>query len=119
MQAASSPQQSEIVADVRVHGNVLTPDAEVLQIAGITVGAPFDADTLVSAETRLRQAKRFERVEVLKRFASISDPTQVLIVIVVDEGPVRIERTGDPDQPVRVVRARGPHVMILPVIDVE
>ena len=34
---------------------------------------------------------KFESVEVLKRFASISDPTRVLILIQVDEGPVHVD----------------------------
>ena len=36
--------------------------------------------------------------EVRKRFASIADPSQITLVIVVDEGPVNIVMTGDPDR---------------------
>jgi hypothetical protein len=63
--------------------------------------------------------KRFESVQVLKRFASISDPSQVILVIIVDEGPVRIETTGDPDQPTRVVRSNRAHLLFLPVLNFE
>ena len=50
------------------------------------------SDALLSdAEARLVTALKFESVEVLKRFASISDPTRVLILIQVDEGPVRVD----------------------------
>ena len=38
---------------------------------------PDTCATLTEVETRLRASKKFERVEVLKRFASITDPTQV------------------------------------------
>ncbi len=117
--SAAATAAEETVVAVRVHGNVLTPDAEVLQLAGIEIGRPFGRDTLAAAEARLRASRRFERVEVLKRFASIADPAQILIVIVVDEGPVRLERTGDPGAPVRVVRSHFARWMVLPLVDVE
>ena len=108
----------EVVAEVRVHGNVLTPDEEVLRLSGLVAGSPFGPETLAAAESRLRAAKRFEHVEVLKRFASIADASQILVVIVVDEGPVRIEKTGDADRPVRVAKVRS-RLMFLPVLGVE
>ena len=119
LSSLSNPSNLEVIAAVRVHGNVLTPDADILQIARLEAGAPLGPDTLVDAEARLRAAGRFERVEVLKRFESISDPTQILVVIVVDEGPVRIERTGDPARPVRIVKSRARRVLLLPLLDVE
>src|SRR4029078_786651 len=39
-----------------------------------------------------------------------------VLVIIVDEGPVRIELTGDPNQPTRVVRSRWPKTLFLPVL---
>ena len=89
----------EILAAIRVQGNVATTDEEVRRLAGLAIGAPIGPETLNEVATRLRAAKRFDRVEVLKRFASITDPTQIVLVILVDEGPVRIEMTGDPNQP--------------------
>jgi hypothetical protein len=72
-----------------------------------------------SIEERLRASDRFRGVEVLKRFASIADPSQVVIVIIVDEGPVRIDWDRGSGQPPRTVRRRGPDVMFLPVLDGE
>jgi hypothetical protein len=109
----------EIVAAVQIHGNVLTSDDEVRRLAGVSPGAAFDAGTLDAVAERLRRAKRFKSVQVLKRFASIADPSQILIVIIVDEGAVHIEMTGDPDHPTRVVRNRLPHVLILPILGAE
>jgi outer membrane protein assembly factor BamA len=107
------------VAELRVQGNVLTADDEVVRAAGIAVGMPFTADTLEHVTARLRADERFKKVEVLKRFASISDPTQITLVIVVDEGPVTIERTGDPSAPTRVVASGGLRLVFLPVLGYE
>jgi hypothetical protein len=109
----------EVVADIRVHGNVLTPDEEVRDLAGLEVGAEVTPDLVGAAEARLRAARRFDRVEVLKRFASIADPTQIALVVIVDEGAVRIEPGDGRDTPARVVRRRGLRLMYLPVLSFE
>ena len=107
----------EVLTAIRVQGNVAATDAEVQEAAGIAVGAPIGPDTLVAVTARLRASKRFDRVEVLKRYASLSDPSAVVLVIIVDEGPVRIVMTGDPDHPTRVVRSRWPRTLFLPVLN--
>ena len=109
----------EILTAIQVHGNTLTSDDEIRRLAGIDVGAAVDESTIASVELRLRQTKRFKRVEVLKRFASIADPSQILLVIIVDEGPVSIERGSDPDAPPRVVRRRRLNLLFLPVLGRE
>jgi outer membrane protein assembly factor BamA len=116
---AAAGQLHEVVAGVQIHGNTLTPDADLLRIAGIEVGAPVQPDTVETVAQRLRASRRFESVDVLKRFASISDPSQILLVIVVDEGAVRIERTGDPEQPTRIVRSRRTNLLFLPILNAE
>jgi outer membrane protein assembly factor BamA len=108
-----------VVAAVHVHGNAITPTEEIVRLADVRVGAPFSDALPGQVEARLRAAARFRQVEVRKRFASISDPSLILLVILVDDGPVRIERTGDPDVPVRVVRSGGPRLLFLPVIEAE
>jgi outer membrane protein assembly factor BamA len=112
-------QPPEVIQDIRVHGNVATSDDEIRRIAGIEIGAPVTADTIATVTERLRASKRFERVEVLKRFASIEDPSQIVLVIIVDEGAVKIERTDDSEKPVRVVKTRGPRLMFLPIVTAE
>ncbi len=109
----------EIIAAIQIHGNVLTPDDDVRKIAGIAVGTPFGPGTIETVTARLRTAKKFKSVQVLKRFASIADPSQILIVIIVDEGAVHIEMTGDPDHPTRIVRNRLPRVLFLPIFGAE
>ncbi len=113
---AESP---ETVTDIRVQGNVLTPDAEILQLTGVEIGVPFTAGMPEAVAARLKATHKFQRVDVLKRFASISDPTQIILVIVVDEGPVKIESFQDPTTPARVVRRRGLGLLWLPLLDFE
>lgn len=112
-------QQTETVASIQVQGNTATPDEEVRRMADVRVGMPFDAATVDAVSGRLRATKRFDSVEVRKRFASIEDPSQIALVIIVDEGPVKIVMTGDPDSPTRVARKRLPNMLILPILNRE
>jgi outer membrane protein assembly factor BamA len=116
--SAAAPQQA-VVAGIQVHGNTATPDEEVRRLADVRIGMPVDDTTIEAVTARLRAAKRFEHVEVLKRFASIADPSQIMLVIIVDEGPVKIVMTGDPDHPTRVEHKRLPNLLILPILDYE
>jgi Omp85 superfamily domain/Surface antigen variable number repeat len=115
----SGTAAQETIAAIQVHGNTATSDEEIRRLAGIDIGTLLDQTTLAEVEQRLRATKQFEHVQVLKRFASIADPSQILIVIVVDEGAVRIERTNDPDRPMRVVRNRRLDLMFLPILRYE
>lgn len=115
----------EVLAIIQIHGNNATPEAEVLAIAGVSVGGPFTETTIGEVRRRLVQSRRFEGVEVRKRYASIADPSQVALVIVVDEFPVRIalpvaSEGDEPDAVPRILR-RGTFggAMFLPILDVE
>jgi outer membrane protein assembly factor BamA len=118
-QTASSPQPRETIVAIQIHGNTATSDTEIKRIAAVDVGTPMEPTTIAAVTARLRAAKRFESVQVLKRYASIADLTQILLVIVVDEGPVKIEMTGDVSQPTRVVRERRIGPMVMPVLTAE
>lgn len=108
-----------VVAGIQIQGNTATPDEEVRRLADVRIGMPVDDTTIDAVAARLRAARRFERVEVLKRFASIADPSQIMLVIIVDEGPVRIVMTGDPDRPTRIVRKRLPNMLVYPILGRE
>ena len=124
--AALSAQQ-EVIAVIQVHGNTISPTEDVIAVSGLTVGAPFSESVRAEAEARLRKSGRFHDVEVLKRFASISDLTQITVLIQIDDGPVRIEppipgvpgglpSPGSTPQAVR----RGPlNVMFAPILTAE
>ena len=109
----------EVLAEIRIQGNLLTPDDEVRKLAGLEIGMPVTSETPADVAARLRALGRFERVEVLKRFASIADPTQIVIVVILDEGPVEIEWGAGPGNPAQVVRRRGLGLMYLPVLNFE
>jgi hypothetical protein len=116
---SAGAQAPETVAAIQVQGNTATPDEEVRRLAEVRVGMAFEASTIDAVTAKLKAAKRFDSVEVRKRFASIDDPSQITLVIVVDEGPVKIVMTGDPDRPTRVVRKRIPNILVLPIFAVE
>lgn len=122
---ALAVQPPERLTAIQVQGNTVTPEAEIVQLAALQVGMLLEPTTLDAAADRLRRSKKFDRVEVLKRFASIADPSQVLCVIVVDEGPVEVlwdQARVEPDgtvvfAPVR--KLRGARFMFVPVLDFE
>jgi outer membrane protein assembly factor BamA len=124
---SQTAQSQEIVTDIRVQGNVLTPDDEMRRLTGVEIGAPFTAEMPAAVAARLKATKKFESVQVLKRFASIADPSQIIIVVIVNEGPVRLEMFKDvPDGPPgegqevsRVVRRHGLGLLWLPLVDFE
>ncbi len=85
-QAASQGAQ-EVVREIRIHGNYATPDAEVIRLAGLTIGQALDASSVPDARARLERSRRFESVDIRKRYRSLDDPTDVALVIVVQEHP--------------------------------
>jgi outer membrane protein assembly factor BamA len=116
----AAPRAPEVVAELRVHGNHITPDDEVIRIAGVTIGAPFGPATIEEVRGRLRASGRFDSVDVLKRYASIEDPSRIVVVMIVNEGPVRIELPQTPGEPPTIVRRRGVrNLMFLPILDFE
>jgi outer membrane protein assembly factor BamA len=110
---AAGAQVAETLREVRVHGNHTTPDADILSIAGLTIGAPVTDSTLRDATERLRRSGRFDDVDVRKRFRSLDDPTDILVIILVDEvtGITSLDLTPGP---MKKLRSMG---MWLPVVD--
>jgi outer membrane protein assembly factor BamA len=109
--------QQEIVAALQVHGNTITSTDEVIRASGIAVGDRVTDELLLEAESRLRTALKPDSVDVLKRFASISDPTKVLVLIQLDEGPVRVEVP--PASRPTVVRRSHLNIMWVPILGAE
>jgi outer membrane protein assembly factor BamA len=111
--AEADAQVAEVLREVRVHGNHTTPDADVLAIAGLTVGAPVTDSTLQEATDRLRRSGRFDDVDVRKRFRSLDDPSDILVIVLVDEvtGITDLDLTPGP---LKKMRSLG---MWLPLVD--
>jgi len=84
---ASAQPSPGVVAEVRVHGNHTTPDADVLALVGEVIGKPATDALVAEVATRLDKSGRFDGVEVRKRFRSIDNPDDILLMVVVDEVP--------------------------------
>ena len=119
--AAQNPARpAEVIAEIHIHGNVATPDAEVLKIAGVAKGDPFRETTLEDVRKRLKASGKFDTIEVRKLYASIEDPSQVALVLIVNEGAVRIDMPDEAGVAPRIVRKRGLHnFMFMPILDAE
>jgi outer membrane protein assembly factor BamA len=104
---------AEVIGEVRVHGNHTTPDADILALAGLSVGTPATPEILSAAESRLRASERFADVELRKRYRSLTDPNDVLLIVLVDE-----HASVAPDDlmpgPLKKLRGAG---MWLPILD--
>ena len=76
-----------VVGEVRIHGNHTTPDADVLGIIGEVVGKPASDQLIAEIETRLERSGRFDGIEIRKRYRSIDNPDDILLMVIVDEFP--------------------------------
>ncbi len=73
--------QAEVVREIRVHGNAAVADEDIIKLAGLTLGQALPAGALEAVEQRLKQSGKFESVEVRKRYRSLTDETDVAIVL--------------------------------------
>ena len=112
-EAAAQPLSLEVVAEVRIHGNYRTPDADVLQLAGITAGSPLGAGGIEAVAERLRKSGRFDAVEVRRRYRSLTEAEQIAVIIIVQERP-GVEKGGVMPGPLKRV---GNTIMAAPTFD--
>jgi outer membrane protein assembly factor BamA len=119
--AITPPQQGrEVIASVLVHGNQVVSTDEILKIAAVNVGDPFTEKTIADVTARLKATRKFESVEVRKRYASIEDMSQITLVILANEGAVRIDLPQVPGGEVKVVkRTVWNNLMFMPILDGE
>jgi outer membrane protein assembly factor BamA len=75
----------DTIAEIRVHGNHTTPDAEVISLSGLAVGGNAADASLHDAEEKLNASHRFDTVEVRRRGRSIDISADILIIILVVE----------------------------------
>jgi outer membrane protein assembly factor BamA len=114
-QQTSPPR--EVIAEVRVHGNQIVTDEEVLKLSGVVVGVPFSDAVLAEAAKRLKDSGKFESIDVLKRFASIEDASRIIVVIIVNEGSVRIVTPATGGTPQVKKRTVLSNLMFVPVLE--
>jgi outer membrane protein assembly factor BamA len=105
-----------IVGEVRVHGNHTTPDAHVLGIIGDVVGKPATDALVAEITARLEKSGRFDDVEVRKRFRSIENPDDILLMVVVNEFPGVDDIDLTPPNPMKRFWSSG---MFLPILHYE
>jgi hypothetical protein len=82
---ADDNPQTEVIAEIRIHGNAYLRDDEVLKVAGVTVGQPFPADGEKLITDRLKASGHFDTIEVRKRYRSLENTTDVALVLLVHE----------------------------------
>jgi outer membrane protein assembly factor BamA len=104
-----------VVGEVRVHGNHTTPDADILAIVGEVVGQPATDALVGDISAKLERSGRFDGVEVRKRFRSIENPDDILLMIVVDEVPA-IDSLDLTPSPMKKFWSSG---MFLPILHAE
>ena len=115
---APSPDPPTI-AEVRIHGNHTTPDAEVRRIAQLAPGQPADPATLAEATRRLEESGRFASVELRTRYRSLTDDRQVAVIVLLTERAlVSVTDAGDVVLPGPVARLRR-NTMFLPILGYE
>ena len=105
----------EVVREIRIHGNATVPDAEVLRIAGIAVGAPLEANSLDVVKRRLEDSGFFSTIDIRKRYRSLTDASDVALVLVVHEkAGVVANAAGQIERP--VMKRITSRVMFLPIL---
>jgi outer membrane protein assembly factor BamA len=110
--ASVAAAQAERISEIRIHGNHTTPDADILALSGLAAGLEASEAQLREAERKLRETGRFEGVELRRRYLSIADPSQILIMIVVDEHPA----VSDLDLTPSPLKKLGSASMWLPIL---
>jgi len=110
--APAIAQAPETIAEIRVHGNHTTPDTDILALAALATGEPATDARLADAEGRLRASGRFAAVEIRRRYRSIADPSEILVILLVDEHDAVSRGDLAPGPTARILSAG----MLLPIL---
>ena len=104
---------SEVVTELRVHGNYTIPDADVVRQAGVEPGDEIGHGALDAIAARLLASERFDDVDVLKRYTSLTRSDAVVLIVVVRERPAPV-RGGSI---IRALDAARRQTLFLPILD--
>jgi len=77
---AAGQEPLQTVTEIRVHGNYETPDEEVLEAAGLAVGARVTDADLAAVAARLERAG-YREIEILRRYRSLTSIDEVVLII--------------------------------------
>ena len=103
----------EVVAEIRVHGNLSLSDAEVIALTGVELGDEAGPDLTVAVRERLEASGRFETIDVRRLYRSLTATDEVALVIVVRERAGARWRN-----PVaRALAAVGRRLMVAPIVN--
>ncbi len=110
----------ETIHEIRVHGNAFLTDQEVLALAGVTVGTAVTPGIEEAVARRLRDSRRFETVDVRRRYRSLDDPTDVALIVLVHERPGVVSTTagGSGEAPSAWRRLTAP-LQFFPILSYE
>lgn len=114
VQSQQAPSPPATIREIRVHGNVTLSDADVVNLAGIQVGAPVASDTADVVTKRLKESGRFDDVDVRTRYRTL-DMSEVALVLVVHEKPGTTAAGGPPG----IVRRLRGQTMFFPILKYE
>ncbi|MEP7116460.1 MAG: FtsQ-type POTRA domain-containing protein [Acidobacteriota bacterium] len=81
----AAAQDDPPIVEIRVHGNHVTPDADVLAVSGLKVGDASSEANLTAAKDRIEASGRFASVAVRRLARSIDDPNDVMVMLLVEE----------------------------------
>ncbi len=85
-QAQEQGQASaEVIVEVRFRGNYSIADEDLLAASGVRIGDPLTATTLADIESRLRDYEGVGSVEILKRYRSMSNLEDVVLLVNITE----------------------------------
>ena len=106
----------ETIREIRVHGNAFLSDEDVLKLAGVSLGAVLQPADVDAIRRRLEDSGRFETVEVRKRYRSLTDMTDVALVLLVHERPGVRKIDDGPSAVLNPVRRVKNRLMFLPIL---
>jgi hypothetical protein len=111
--------QTEVVGEIRVHGNAYLRDDEVIRLAGVSLGQPLGPDGIRQIEDRLKASRHFDTIEVRKRYRSLEDSSDVALILLVHEKPgLTSETATEASSPGPWARLKH-RLMFLPILNYD
>jgi hypothetical protein len=109
---AAAGQAPPVIAELRVHGNHSTPDADIVALSGLAIGQPATDEALAAATSKIVESGRFASVAVRRLERSIDTPDDFMVMLLVEERAGVSPDDLQPSWPERVFSQR----MWLPVL---